>query len=160
MLARGPDFSAARSILGAPIFAEIAADPVLAGRIMIAEPWDIGPGGYRLGQFPPSWLEWNDRYRDDVRRFWKGDVGLGALATRLAGSADVFGEQSCRSVNFLAAHDGFTLADITAYEQRHNDANGEQGRDGHGENHSWNCGHEGPSDDPQITAARAADASA
>ena len=160
VLARGPDFSAARSILGAPIFAEIAADPVLAGRIMIAEPWDIGPGGYRLGQFPPSWLEWNDRYRDDVRRFWKGDVGLGALATRLAGSADVFGEQSCRSVNFLAAHDGFTLADITAYEQRHNDANGEQGRDGHGENHSWNCGHEGPSDDPQITAARAADARA
>ena len=126
---------------------------------MIAEPWDIGPGGYQLGNFPPNWLEWNDRYRDDVRRFWKGEAGVGTLATRIAGSSDVFGSD-CRSVNFLAAHDGFTLADTVSYQQRHNHANGEENRDGHGENHSWNCGVEGPSDDPQILARRAADARA
>ena len=157
VLARGPDFSTTRPILGAPIFAEIAAAPRLATRVMIAEPWDIGPGGYRLGQFPSGWLEWNDRFRDDVRRFWKGDLPPGPLATRLAGSADVFGEQACRSVNFIAAHDGLTLADITAYETRHNQANGEDGRDGHGENFSWNCGFEGSSDDPAVLARRAAD---
>lgn len=152
VLARGPGFDAA-----APIFAEIAADPVLADRVMIAEPWDIGPGGYQLGRFPAGWLEWNDAFRDDVRRFWKGEGGLGALATRLAGSADVFGEQQCRSVNFLAAHDGFTLADMVAYAHRHNHANGEGNRDGHGENHSWNCGVEGPSDSPEVNARRGAD---
>ena len=141
----------------APIFAEIAADPLLADRIMIAEPWDIGPGGYQLGSFPPNWLEWNDRFRDDARRFWRGDEAIGPLATRLAGSADIFGEQDCRSINFLAAHDGFTLADTVAYEQRHNQANGEDNRDGHGENFSWNCGVEGPTDDPAILARRAAD---
>ena len=155
VMARGPGFAA-----DAPIFAEIAADPVLADRVMIAEPWDIGPGGYQLGKFPANWLEWNDRFRDDVRRFWKGDVGVGLLATRLAASADIFGEQACRSVNFLAAHDGFTLADSLAYEQRHNWANGEENRDGHGENHSWNCGTEGPSDDPGVRSARAVDARA
>jgi glycogen operon protein len=151
VLARGPGFDAA-----APIFAEIAADPFLADRIMIAEPWDIGPGGYQLGNFPPNWLEWNDRYRDDVRRFWRGDGRAATLATRMAGSSDIFGAAT-RSVNFLAAHDGFTLADSTAYEQRHNEANGEQNRDGHGENFSWNGGVEGPTDDPAILARRDAD---
>ena len=150
VLARGPGFDR-----DAPIFAEIAADPLLADRIMIAEPWDIGPGGYQLGHFPANWLEWNDRWRDDVRRFWLGDgVGLGQLATRMAGSADIFGERACRSVNFLAAHDGFTLADTVAYDQRHNAANGEHNRDGHGQNHSWNHGVEGPSEDPAIVSAR------
>ncbi|WP_241255164.1 glycogen debranching protein GlgX [Altererythrobacter sp. BO-6] len=151
VLARGPGFDP-----DAPIFAKIAADPWLADRVLIAEPWDIGPGGYQLGNFPPNWLEWNDRYRDDVRRFWRGDATVGALATRLAGSSDIFGKD-CRSVNFLAAHDGFTLADTVAYEHRHNHANGEHNRDGHGENYSWNCGEEGPSDDPAVLARRAAD---
>ncbi|MGR6330208.1 glycogen debranching protein GlgX [Sphingomonas sp. XXL09] len=149
VLARGPGFAA-----DAPIFAEIAADPLLAGRLMIAEPWDIGPGGYQLGQFPAGWLEWNDRYRDDVRRFWRGDLGAGALATRVAGSDDIFGNDGTRSVNFVAAHDGFTLADLVAYEQRHNHANGEGNRDGHGDNYSWNNGVEGPSGDPSVNAAR------
>lgn len=150
VLARGPEFDA-----HAPIFAAMAADPVLASRVMIAEPWDIGPGGYQLGRFPANWLEWNDAFRDDVRRFWRGDGALGSLATRLAGSADVFGEQHCRSVNFLAAHDGFTLADLVSCEHRHNLANGEGNRDGHGENLSWNCGVEGASDDPAVLAKRA-----
>ena len=152
VLARGPGFDP-----HAPFFAEIAADPWLADRVMIAEPWDIGPGGYQLGAFPANWLEWNDRFRDDVRRFWKGEEGIATLATRLAGSADIFGEQACRSVNFLAAHDGFTLADTVAYAQRHNRANGEDNRDGHGENHSWNCGVEGLTDDAAVLARRAAD---
>ena len=151
VLARGPGFSS-----GAPIFVEIAADPWLADRVLIAEPWDIGPGGYQLGNFPPNWLEWNDRFRDDVRRFWRGDGGMGALATRIAGSSDIFGG-NCRSVNFLAAHDGFTLADTVAYAERHNEANGEQNRDGHGENFSWNNGVEGASLDPAVNARRAAD---
>jgi glycogen operon protein len=151
ILARGPGFSP-----DAPIFAEIAADPLLADRIYIAEPWDIGPGGYQIGTFPPNWLEWNDRFRDDARRFWRGDIGVDVLATRLAGSSDLFGLSS-RSINFLAAHDGFTLADVVAYAERHNHANGEQNRDGHGDNHSWNNGIEGPSDDPAVRAARAAD---
>ncbi len=151
IMARGPGFSPE-----APIFAEFAADPLLADRIMIAEPWDIGPGGYKLGNFPPNWLEWNDRYRDDVRRFWKGEGTIGALVTRIAGSSDIFGDD-CRSVNFLAAHDGFTLADTVSYAERHNHANGEDNRDGHGDNHSWNNGTEGPSVDPAVNAARAAD---
>ncbi|NML93244.1 glycogen debranching protein GlgX [Novosphingobium olei] len=151
VMARSPGFDR-----HAPIFAEIAADPLLADRILIAEPWDIGPGGYQLGAFPANWLEWNDRFRDDVRRFWRGDEGVGALATRLAGSADIFGKGPSRSVNFLAAHDGFTLADTLAYEHRHNHANGEGNRDGHGENFSWNNGIEGPTDDPAVLAARAA----
>ena len=151
IMARGPGFAR-----DAPIFAELAADPWLADRIMIAEPWDIGPGGYQLGQFPDNWLEWNDRYRDDVRRFWRGDGGVDLLATRIAGSSDIFGPE-CRSVNFLAAHDGFTLADSVAYAERHNHANGEDNRDGHGENFSWNNGVEGPMDDSQVLARRAAD---
>ncbi|KLI62896.1 glycogen debranching protein GlgX [Aurantiacibacter marinus] len=151
IMARGPGFSA-----DAPIFAEIAADPLLADRVMIAEPWDIGPGGYQLGNFPADWLEWNDKYRDDVRRFWRGDGTIGDVVTRIAGSSDIFPEQ-CRSVNFLAAHDGFTLADSVAYLYKHNEANGEANRDGHGENFSWNCGVEGPSDDPEVLACRDAD---
>jgi glycogen debranching enzyme len=152
VLARGPGFDP-----NAPIFAEIAADPLLADRVLIAEPWDCGPGGYQLGSFPANWLEWNDRFRDDVRRFWRGDAGVNVLATRIAGSADLFGEQACRSVNFLAAHDGFTLSDTVAYADRHNWENGEQNRDGHGENFSWNNGAEGMSADPEVNARRAAD---
>lgn len=151
VLARGPGFCP-----DAPILAEIAADPLLADREMFAEPWDIGPGGYQLGNFPENWLEWNDRFRDDVRRFWRGDEGVGVLATRIAGSSDIFGPD-CRSVNFLAAHDGFTLADSVSYASRHNWANGEENRDGHGENFSWNNGVEGPSDDLQVLSRRAAD---
>jgi glycogen operon protein len=152
VLARGSGFDP-----DAPIFAELAADPWLADRVLIAEPWDCGPGGYQLGRFPANWLEWNDRFRDDVRRFWRGDGGIGELATRIAGSADVFGEQGCRSVNFLAAHDGFTLADAVSYAERHNWANGEHNRDGHGENFSWNNGAEGPSRDPLVLVRRARD---
>lgn len=145
----------------APLLQAMHADPVLADRVMIAEPWDIGPGGYQLGRFPAEWLEWNDRYRDDMRRFWRGDAGMaGAFATRIAGSSDVFPGDRSRTVNFLAAHDGFTLADLTAHAQRHNDANGEQNRDGHGENFSWNSGVEGASDDPAVCAARQRDAMA
>ncbi|WP_294327333.1 glycogen debranching protein GlgX [uncultured Sphingomonas sp.] len=151
VIARSPGFDR-----HAPIFAAIAADPLLSHKVMIAEPWDIGPGGYQLGNFPSDWLEWNDRYRDDVRRFWRGDGSVGLLATRLMGSADVFGPVT-RSVNFLAAHDGFTLADLVSHVDRHNHANGEDNRDGHGENLSWNHGVEGPSDDPAVLAARTAD---
>jgi glycogen operon protein len=150
VMARGPAFDA-----NAPIFAEIAADRWLADRVLIAEPWDIGPGGYQLGKFPPNWIEWNDMFRDDVRRFWRGDGGIASLVTRLCGSSDVFGGRT-RSVNFLAAHDGFTLADTVAYETKHNEANGEGNRDGHNENCSWNNGVEGPSDDPAVNAARGA----
>ena len=151
IMARSPGFDPE-----APIFAAIAEDEWLHDRVMIAEPWDIGPGGYQLGHFPASWLEWNDRFRDDVRRFWRGDAGVAALATRIAGSSDLFGPD-CRSVNFLAAHDGFTLADTVAYEERHNEANGEDNRDGHSDNNSWNNGVEGPTDDPEVLARRAAD---
>jgi len=142
----------------AALFRAMRADPLLADRIMIAEPWDIGPGGYQLGNFAPEFLEWNDRYRDDVRRFWRGDpYTIGDLATRLAGSSDIFarpGRTHSRSVNFIAAHDGFTLADLVAYRHKHNDANGEQNRDGHDDNLSWNNGAEGPSDDPAVNEAR------
>ena len=151
VIARSPGFDP-----NAPIFAAIAEDPLLQHKVMIAEPWDIGPGGYQLGNFPSGWLEWNDRYRDDVRRFWRGDGSAGRLATRLMGSADIFGPVT-RSVNFLAAHDGFTLADLVSHIDRHNHENGEDNRDGHGDNLSWNHGVEGPSDDPAVNAARAAD---
>ncbi len=145
----------------APLFQAIAQDPVLRELKLIAEPWDVGPGGYRLGAFPAAWGEWNDRYRDAVRRFWRGDAAtLGELATRLAGSADVFGAGSrlpSRSVNFVAAHDGFTLADLVAHEAKHNTANGEENRDGSDANFSWNHGVEGSSDDPAIDRARQRD---
>ncbi|HEY1943693.1 MAG TPA: glycogen debranching protein GlgX [Roseiarcus sp.] len=144
----------------APMFSAIAEHPILSQAKMIAEPWDIGPGGYRLGAFPDAWGEWNDRFRDAARRFWRGDTRMrGELATRLAGSHDVFAHarNAAKSVNFVASHDGFTLADIVAYAQKHNDANGEYNHDGSNENFSWNHGAEGPSEDPAILAARARD---
>jgi glycogen debranching enzyme len=142
----------------APLLEKMRSDPILSQALMIAEPWDIGPGGYQLGNFPQHFLEWNDRYRDDVRKFWRGDAfSLGSLATRLAGSADFFGKNNAvqtRSVNFLAAHDGFTLADVTAYKRKHNLDNGENDRDGHGENFSWNHGVEGETLDLEICQKR------
>jgi glycogen operon protein len=143
----------------APLLRAIESDPVLGGRVMVAEPWDIGPDGYQLGHFPRRWSEWNDRFRDDVRRFWRGDpVTLGDLATRLAGSADIFADRApSASVNFLAAHDGFTLADLVSYSSKHNEANGEDNRDGRDENFSWNDGVEGPAADAAIAAARKRD---
>jgi glycogen operon protein len=142
----------------AELFAEMARDDVLGDRIMIAEPWDIGPDGYHLGNFPENFLEWNDQFRDTVRRFWRGDDnGVGELATRLAGSSDIFQRGGCeatRSVNFIAAHDGFTVRDLVSYKTRHNAPNGEDNRDGHGENFSWNNGVEGPTGDPGVQAAR------
>ena len=146
----------------APFFAAIAQDPVLSRTLLIAEPWDIGPGGYRLGEFPPGWLEWNDRYRDTQRGFWlrqgHGDkAGLGDFAHRFAASSTQFerhGRAPTASVNFITAHDGFTLRDLVSYDERHNLANGENNRDGHGHNLSNNCGVEGPSDDPAVLALR------
>jgi isoamylase len=133
-------------------------DPVLATTKLIAEPWDIGPGGYQVGRFPPGWAEWNDKFRDTVRAYWKGDLGKQAdMATRLSASADCFarrGRKSWASVNFITAHDGFTLNDLVSYNEKHNEANGEDNRDGHSDNHSWNFGVEGPTDDPEIMAAR------
>jgi glycogen operon protein len=152
IMARSPGFDPA-----APIFSAMDQDEWLHDRVLIAEPWDIGPGGYQLGQFPANWLEWNDRYRDDVRKFWKGDATVADLAHRVTGSADLFGdvaEHGPRTVNFLAAHDGFTLADTVAYAEKHNEANGEDNRDGHSHNNSWNCGVEGPTDDPAILTER------
>ncbi|QDE39672.1 glycogen debranching protein GlgX [Luteibacter pinisoli] len=136
----------------------VGQDPLLASVKLIAEPWDCGPGGYQVGHFPPGWAEWNDRYRDDVRAFWKGDEGmLGEFATRLTGSADFFAKRGRRpwaSVNFITAHDGFTLGDLVSYNEKHNEANGEDNRDGSDNNHSWNGGAEGPTDDEGILALR------
>ncbi|MUO78310.1 glycogen debranching protein GlgX [Agrobacterium vitis] len=136
-------------------------DPILKDRVMIAEPWDIGPGGYQLGNFPSPFLEWNDRARDTMRRFWRGDDGLtGEMATVLAGSSDMFsrnGNTHTRSVNLIAAHDGFTLHDLVSYAHKHNEANGEDNRDGHSDNHSWNNGTEGETNDTDILAARKRD---
>ncbi|MDR3222012.1 MAG: glycogen debranching protein GlgX [Candidatus Accumulibacter sp.] len=138
--------------------AAIAQDPLLSRRKLIAEPWDLGPDGYRLGHFPPGWSEWNDRFRDDVRAFWlTGKAGIGQLAQRLAGSSEIFrheGRSPLASVNFLTAHDGFTLRDLVSYRDKHNAANGEQNRDGHGHNLSCNCGAEGDTDDPQVMEMR------
>lgn len=135
------------------------SDDLLKDRVLIAEPWDIGPGGYQLGNFPAPFLEWNDRARDDMRRYWRGDQWMtGALATRLAGSSDIFQKSGqTRSVNFLAAHDGFTLFDLVSHEHKHNDANGEDNRDGHNENYSWNNGAEGPTADPEVQERRRRD---
>jgi glycogen operon protein len=136
----------------APFFASLRSDPVLAHVKFIAEPWDVGPGGYQLGHFPAGWSEWNDRYRDTVRAYWRGDASLlGTLAERLAGSSDLFRHHARKptaSVNFVAAHDGFTLHDTVAYNDRHNEANLENGADGHTHNLSWNHGVEGPTTDP------------
>lgn len=144
----------------APLLSAMRQDPVLRRLLIVAEPWDIGPGGYRLGRFPAGWGEWNDRFRDGVRRFWRGDAGMaGELATRFAGSADVFGDDrsGADSINFITAHDGFTLADLVAFTQRRNHANGEDNRDGTGENFSWNNGIEGPSEDPAVRLRRSGD---
>jgi glycogen operon protein len=139
-------------------FDVIAQDPVISQVKLIAEPWDVGEGGYQVGNFPPGWTEWNGRYRDTVRRFWRGDSGvLPELATRLAGSSDLYGaagRQPHASINFITAHDGFTLADLVAYNHKHNAANGEDNRDGHDDNLSWNCGVEGPTDNPKIGELR------
>lgn len=145
----------------APLFAAMLQDPDLANALLIAEPWDIGPGGYRLGEFPAPFAEWNGRYRDDTKRFWRGDKGAaGALATRLAGSSDLYAARHRgprASVNFIAAHDGFTLADLVSYAHKHNEANGEGNRDGDDHGHSWNGGVEGASEDPMVNARRASD---
>ncbi len=139
-------------------FDAVRQDPTLSRVKLISEPWDIGPGGYHLGGHPPGFAEWNDKYRDSVRRFWRGDAGQRPeLAARLAGSSDLFDRRSRKpwaSINFVASHDGYTLADATAYVQRHNLANGEDNRDGHGENYSSNGGVEGPTADPSIRARR------
>lgn len=137
----------------------IHQDPVLSQVKLIAEPWDLGEGGYQVGNFPVGWAEWNDRYRDTVRSYWKGDSGMvGDLAYRLTGSSDLYahsGRRPYASVNFLTAHDGFTLQDLVSYNEKHNEANGENNRDGDNNNRSWNCGVEGPTDDPNILALRA-----
>jgi glycogen operon protein len=132
-------------------------DPILNSVKLIAEPWDCGPGGYQVGQFPPGWAEWNDKFRDTTRDFWKGDAPATALVERLCASSNMFNHQGRRPwacVNFVTAHDGFTLNDIVTYNEKHNDANGEDGKDGSSDNRSWNMGVEGPTDDPEINAQR------
>ena len=144
----------------APLLTAIAQDPALRELKIIAEPWDIGPGGYQIGQFAANWGEWNDRFRDAARRFWRGEPGLrGELATRLAGSADLFAGKKppSRSINFVTAHDGFSLADLVAHAHKHNEANGENNRDGTDANHSCNNGVEGATRDEAILAARRRD---
>jgi len=153
-LARGsPDYDARSNF-----FAVLRQDPVLSPRLLIAEPWDLGEGGYQVGRFPPGWAEWNDQYRDTMRAYWKGDGGLiGDFARRLTGSSDLFAHNErgpCASVNFVTAHDGFTLTDLVSYNEKHNEANGEDNRDGNANNVSWNYGVEGPTDDPEIDALR------
>lgn len=136
----------------------IHQDPTISQVKLIAEPWDVGDGGYQVGNFPPQWSEWNARYRDDVRDYWRGsDQSLGEFANRFTGSSDLYegtGRRPHASVNFVSAHDGFTLRDLVSYNDKHNEANGEGNRDGHDDNRSWNCGEEGPTDDPQIDALR------
>lgn len=143
---------------GSAFFDAIGQDPAMAGVKLIAEPWDLGPYGYQLGNFPPGWAEWNGQYRDTVRRFWKGDTGLVAdLASRVAGSSDIFGNRGRRpraSINFITVHDGFTLQDLVSYQDKHNEANGEDNRDGSNADHSSNYGVEGPTSDPDIVALR------
>jgi isoamylase len=139
-------------------FDAVRQDPTLNAVKLIAEPWDLGHDGYQVGSFPLGWAEWNDRYRDGMRAYWKGDSGqLGEFARRLCGSSDLYGSSGKRtsaSVNFIAAHDGFTLHDLVSYDHKHNEANGEDNRDGHNHNLSWNCGTEGETDDPAILALR------
>ena len=136
----------------------VAQDPVLSSAKLIAEPWDTGPGGYQVGNFPPGWSEWNDQYRDTVRRFWKGDESqLAGLASRFSGSADIYNRRGRRpwaSVNFVTAHDGFTVRDLVSYNTKHNEANKEENRDGSDSNHSWNCGTEGETDREDVNALR------
>ena len=136
----------------------IHQDPILSQVKLIAEPWDVGPGGYQVGRFPVIWTEWNGRYRDSIRKFWKGDGGLTSeFATRLAGSSDLYqddGRRPSASINFITCHDGFTLHDLVSFNHKHNEANGENNRDGASDNESWNCGAEGPTDDPHINELR------
>src|SRR6186713_2354626 len=143
--------------LGA-FFDIITQDPVLANVKLIAEPWDLGEGGYQVGNFPVGWAEWNGKYRDTVRKFWKGEMGLHSeIATRLGGSADLYertGRLPSASINFITAHDGFTLNDLVSYDNKHNDANKDENHDGADDNNSWNCGHEGPTDNEAIVALR------
>jgi glycogen operon protein len=143
--------------LGA-FFDIIHQDPVLSQVKLIAEPWDLGEGGYQVGNFPVGWTEWNGKYRDTVRRFWKGDGGVvSELATRLAGSSDLYSQSGRRpyaSINFVTSHDGFTLNDLVSYNEKHNEANLENNQDGDNNNLSWNCGVEGPTNDPAIVALR------
>ena len=137
----------------------IQQDPVLSKVKLIAEPWDLGPGGYLVGEFPPLWTEWNGKYRDTVRDFWRGgETGVAELGYRLSGSSDLYqddGRRPYASINFVTAHDGFTLRDLVSYEQKHNEANGEDNRDGSPDNRSWNCGVEGPTDDTAVVELRA-----
>ncbi len=152
-LARGPTgFDRHSAFLQMCLF-----DPVLAGVKMIAEPWDIGPGGYQVGNFPPGWAEWNDKFRDDVRDVWRGAGSISTITSRLCASEDTFNHEGRRPwacVNLVTAHDGFTLRDLVTYNQKHNEANGENNNDGSSDNRSWNCGAEGDTDDPKIIALR------
>ncbi|MFZ0788861.1 MAG: glycogen debranching protein GlgX [Chromatiaceae bacterium] len=145
--------------LGA-FFDIIHQDPVLSQVKLIAEPWDLGEGGYQVGNFPPGWTEWNGKYRDTVRDYWRGEGGVtGEIATRLTGSSDLYesdGRHPVASINFVTCHDGFTLRDLVSYTHKHNEANGEENRDGESHNRSWNCGVEGPTENPKINARRAA----
>jgi glycogen operon protein len=140
-------------------FMLIHQDPTLSQIKMIAEPWDVGPGGYQVGNFPTRWAEWNGRYRDAMRSFWRGDGGSASeLAYRLTGSSDIYendGRKPYMSINFVTCHDGFTLADLVSYSEKHNEANGEGNKDGNDNNLSFNCGVEGPTDDPEIRSLRA-----
>ena len=137
----------------------VQQDPVVSQVKLIAEPWDVGDGGYQVGNFPPLWTEWNGKYRDSVRDFWRGEhAALPEFASRLTGSADLYDSDNRRpiaSINFVTCHDGFTLADLVSYDRKHNEANGEDSRDGTDDNRSWNCGAEGVTDDPGILALRA-----
>ena len=137
----------------------VEQDPVVNQVKLIAEPWDVGDGGYQVGNFPPLWSEWNGRYRDTVRDFWRGEPEtLGELSSRLTGSSDLYQNDSrspAASINFITAHDGFTLRDLVSYGEKHNEANGEGGADGESHNRSWNCGVEGPTDDPEVLVCRA-----
>jgi isoamylase len=142
----------------ATFFDVIHQDPVLSQVKLIAEPWDLGPGGYQVGNFPVLWAEWNDRYRDTMRDLWRGQGDVASFARRFTGSSDLYqddGRHPSASINYITAHDGFTLADLVSYERKHNDGNGEDNRDGSDDNRSWNCGVEGPTDDPAIRSLRA-----
>ncbi|WP_156685522.1 glycogen debranching protein GlgX [Mycobacterium sp. Marseille-P9652] len=143
----------------ATFFELVQQDPTVSQVKLIAEPWDVGPGGYQVGNFPPQWTEWNGKYRDTVRDFWRGEPStLDEFAYRLSGSADLYEHTARRpvaSVNFVVAHDGFTLRDLVSYNEKHNEANGEDNNDGESHNRSWNCGVEGPTDDPEVNALRA-----
>ena len=142
----------------AAFFDVVQQDPVISQSKLIAEPWDVGPGGYQVGQFPPLWTEWNGKYRDTVRDFWRGEPAtLGEFASRITGSSDLYqhdGRRPYASINFVTAHDGFTLYDLVSYNHKHNDANGEGNRDGADDNRSWNCGAEGGTDDPAVLELR------